>query len=197
MSLCRFEISDQLLSLLWKVRHVVPAQVYKPMDFLTAHCFFTAKFFMFSSKLDSDLFLHYFYSKCYQLEHFLQKRNLNPRNAWIFPCGFQLWIKPVQSPCPPRARVLHQSINQSINQSIDRSNRKAPSHSINQSNKQKAPSHSVNQSINRSIVISKSVFSLNCWGLQVLVVFCVVLGKEKTNKTLRWGEVSGEHCVLV
>ena len=46
-----------------------------------------------------------------------------------------------------------------------------------------------NQSINQLTTISKSVFSLNCRGLQVLIVFCNVLGDEKTNGP--WDGVGG------
>ena len=104
----------------------------------------------------------------------------------------------------------NQSINRSINQSIDQ---KPPSHSINQSihnlllifidstnqtSKQSINQLSVrdilsmpNQSINRQVFISKSVFPLNCSGLQVLIVFYRVLGKEKTNGTVRWDRGCG------
>ena len=63
----------------------------------------------------------------------LQKRNLNPRNALIFPCGFEFWIKQVQSPCQ-HGRECYTAVNQSINQSTDRSNRRFQViQSINQS----------------------------------------------------------------
>ena len=83
----------------------------------------------------------------------------------------------------PRARVLY--INQSINQSIEV---KASSHSINQSihNLLLIFIDSTNQSINQVATIPKSVFSLNCRGLQVLIFFCTVLGGEKINGTVRW-----------
>ena len=108
------------------------------------------------------------------------------------------------------------SINQSINQSIEQ---KAPSHSINQSIhnfplifidstnqaiKQSTyqsrdilgiPDQSINQSTDYGF---KSVFSLNCRGLQVLIIFCTVLGDEKSNETVRWGKGWTEpgDCVL-
>ena len=99
----------------------------------------------------------------------------------------------------PRTRVI--CISQSINQSIKQ---KAPSHSINQSihnlllifidsadqsiNQSTYQSWDIssipNQSINQGTCISKSVFSLNCRGLQVLMVFCIVLDDEKSHETI-------------
>ena len=76
-----------------------------------------------------------------------------------------------------------------INQSIDRSKRRLP---VNQSINWWVPWHlKCTQSINQSTGISKSVFSLNFRGLQVLIDFWTVLGDEKTNGNVRWGRGCG------
>ena len=95
------------------------------------------------------------------------------------------------------------STNQAINQSIARSNSRfqviqstnqsidSTNQTINQSTYQSCDISSIpNQSINRPTTISKSVFSLNCRGLEVLTVFCIDLGDENfLNKKFKfWPE---------
>ena len=59
--------------------------------------------------------------------------------------------------------------------------------STNQSIDFPFPWHSkYTQSINQLTTTSKSVFFMNCQGLQVLMVYRTVLGDEKTNETVRW-----------
>ena len=99
------------------------------------------------------------------------------------------------------------SINQSIDRSIDQTGHSinqsihnlllifmdSTNQAINQSTYQcRDISRGPNQSINRLTLISNWVFSLNCRGLQVLIVFCTVLNGEKSNGTVRWGRRCGE-----
>ena len=95
------------------------------------------------------------------------------------------WIRKIET--------INQSINQSkgrrqviqsTNQPINRSTNQPINQSINLS----VPWHfKCTQSINRLTLISKSVFSLNRRGLQILIVFCTVLDDEESNGTMRWG----------
>ena len=111
-----------------------------------------------------------------------------------------IYEKQVRSPCH-HGRECYTSINQSIKE-------KAPSHSINQSihNLLLISIKSTNQAINLSAPwhfkytqINQSTtshfkisFSLKYRGLQVLIVFCTVLGDEETNGAVRWIGDAGE-----
>ena len=108
--------------------------------------------------------------------------NFFPQTYWVFPtCKCEVRVM---------YRVTSHAIHQSINQSTEE---KAPSHSINQSihNPLSIFIDCTNQAINQVTTVPKSVFSLNCWDLQVLIVFCTVFGDEKANGTVRWDRGCG------
>ena len=93
----------------------------------------------------------------------------------------------MRSPCH-HGRECYKSINQSIDQTEGFKSFNQP---INPYLLLFLLVELINQSINQQSTISKSVFSLNCRGLPVLIVFRTVLRDEKTNGTVRWGRGCG------